>query len=437
MKMKKFLDSYLEFINKTSYEDFKKLYKRITKKFYFQEFAPEDSVLIHYYNFLKSLKRNYKRNILSYVLAPRNCFKTNTFTKVLPLMLIENSLKERDELTTIVIGSYTIERVEEAIFSQIRKGFEKLQDITILKNTKKELVISYDNKEIAIKVIHSQESLRSYNHLGKRPQLLILDDIDIPNALGVIQERVYLLNRFKDDWMLALEDGDAMVLVVGNLEHEVSILNYLKNNFYGLILPYKVDDKYVREIWNEEWEIEERNFLDKKSFDRFYLHKLPSSNLEFLFKDNPIGTRIIILDIGLSKYLNSMAFVCFIGNTVYDIWKGTINEFLDEGINKIIEFRPHLLKYESNGIQGYIFEQIKKMIPNIEAEAYFTTTDKSVRMAIAVMKLKNKEITVNPDIVEELKEEIGIFEKDGNSHILDCIGTFIMEYLNEEPYIAF
>ncbi|MGB9637687.1 MAG: hypothetical protein ACPL1F_00075 [bacterium] len=435
--MKKFLESFREFQEELTFEKFKTLYKKITGKFYYQEFAPEDSVLIHYYNFIKSLKPNYKKNILSYVLAPRNCYKTNTFTKVFPLMLIENSLKVKDGLTTIVIGSYTIERVEEAIFSQIRKGFERLQDITILKNNKKELVISYEGKEISIKVIHSQESLRSYNHLGKRPQLVILDDIDVPNALGVIQERIYTLNRFKDDWMLALEDGDALVLVVGNLEHEISILKYLKDNFEGLILPYKVDGKYVREIWNEEWEIEERNFLDKKSFDRFYLHKLPSSNIDFLFKDNPVGTRLIILDIGLSKYANSMAFVCFIGNTVYDVWKGTINEFLDEGINKIIEFKPHLLRYEANGYQGFIFEQIRKMIPNIEVEGFYTTTDKTVRMALAVMKLKNKEITVNPELEEELREEIGIFEKDGNSHILDCIGTFILEYLNEEPYIAF
>jgi hypothetical protein len=435
--MKKFLESFREFQEELTFEKFKTLYKKITGKFYYQEFAPEDSVLIHYYNFIKSLKPNYKKNILSYVLAPRNCYKTNTFTKVFPLMLIENSLKVKDGLTTIVIGSYTIERVEEAIFSQIRKGFERLQDITILKNNKKELVISYEGKEISIKVIHSQESLRSYNHLGKRPQLVILDDIDVPNALGVIQERIYTLNRFKDDWMLALEDGDALVLVVGNLEHEISILKYLKDNFEGLILPYKVDGKYIREIWNEEWEIEERNFLDKKSFDRFYLHKLPSSNIDFLFKDNPVGTRLIILDIGLSKYANSMAFVCFIGNTVYDVWKGTINEFLDEGINKIIEFKPHLLRYEANGYQGFIFEQIRKMIPNIEVEGFYTTTDKTVRMALAVMKLKNKEITVNPELEEELREEIGIFEKDGNSHILDCIGTFILEYLNEEPYIAF
>lgn len=435
--MKKFLESFREFQEELTFEKFKTFYKKTTGKFYYQEFAPEDSVLIHYYNFLKSLKPNYKKNILSYVLAPRNCYKTNTFTKVFPLMLIENSLKEKDGLTTIVIGSYTIERVEEAIFSQIRKGFERLQDITILKNNKKELVISYEGKEIAIKVIHSQESLRSYNHLGKRPQLVILDDIDVPNALGVIQERIYTLNRFKDDWMLALEDGDALVLVVGNLEHEISILKYLKDNFEGLVLPYKLDGKYIREIWNEEWEIEERNFLDKKSFDRFYLHKLPSSNIDFLFKDNPVGTRLIILDIGLSKYVNSMAFVCFIGNTVYDVWKGTINEFLDEGISRIIEFKPHLLRYEANGYQGFIFEQLRKMIPNIEVEGFYTTTDKTVRMALAVMKLKNKEITVKPELEEELREEIGIFEKDGNSHILDCIGTFILEYLNEEPYIAF
>lgn len=433
-----FLDSIIKFLKKIKYEDFKRLYMYYTGKIFTSQFAPPDTILYHYYMFLKSLDRNYKRNILAVGLAPRNAYKTTTFSKVFPLMAIGNSVVNNDDLTLIAIGSYTLDRVTTAIFDQLRQSLNLFQELTILKSTNKKVVFRYKEKEFCIEAFHLNESLRSLNHLGRRPQLVILDDIDVPATINELKSREFSVNRFKEDWLPAVEDGNALILAVGNLEHDVSILNFLRKKelTHKMILPYKIDGKRLKPDWDDKWEEEERLILGKIGFERLYEHKLPSEKYQFLFTHNPVGTRIVVLDIGTSSNSNSMAFVCFIGNTVADVWSGTINQFIDEGIEKINQFKPHVLRYEGNGMQRYLFEQIAKLMPNIECEVYYTTTEKEFRMSLASLKLRTGEIQVHPDIEDALKVEVGIFESGDNSHILDIIGTFIMEYVEGEPYVS-
>lgn len=434
----KFLDSIINFLKKIEYDDFKKLYKYYTSKIFTNPFTPPDTILYHYFMFLKGLKRNYKQNILAVGLAPRNAYKTTTFSKVFPLMVIGNSIVNNDDLVMITIGSYTLDRVTTAIFDQIRQSLNQFQELTILKSTNKKVIFKFKEKEFCIEAFHLNESLRSLNHLGRRPQLVILDDIDVPATINELKSREFSVSRFKEDWLPAIEDGNAFILAVGNLEHDVSILNFLIKNelTHKMILPYKINNQRLKPEWDDKWEEEERNILGKTGFERLYEHKLPSEKYQFLFTYNPSGTRIIVLDIGTSNNSNSMAFVCFIGNTIVDIWSGTINQFIDEGIEKINQFKPHILRYEGNGMQRYLFEQIAKLIPNINCDVFYTTTEKEFRMSLASLKLRTGEIQIHPDVEEELKIQLGIFEAGDNSHILDIIGTYVLEYMEGEPYVS-
>lgn len=420
--MMKFKNSIELFINNLTYENFKKTYQNITKIYTGNSFNPPDTILEKYFEFLKKLKPNFNNNYLSVVVAPRECFKTTTFSFVLPYMLLLNSIKNKDDLTTIVVGSFSQERVITAIYKPLQLILK--ERFEIITSTERHTIFKYKDKEFAIYPIHINSSLRSCNWKSKRPQLIILDDIDQPAYIQGIKTRELSVARFNGDFLPSIENGNSFILVTGNKESNISIINDLLEKSYvnKLVLPYKVQGKYLRPEWNEEWENKMREQL-KDDFDRLYAHTLKTESFSFYKEKNPIGIKQVFLDFGVND--NSMVAVFFIGNTIVDIIKTNFIGLTTEIIPSIIDFKPDYVFFESNAIQGEVFRQILrpaliyyKLIP------FQTTSNKNDRISLAINHLLNKNIKVIPELEKQINEEITIFEEEGNSHVLDMVGVF-------------
>lgn len=438
--MKKFIDGFKEFIKNLTYEEFKEKYTRITS-LYASSFLPEESVLIHYFNFIKSLKAGYNGNFINVVLAPRECYKTLTFSKVFPLMLILNSISKEsfNDLSTIILGSYLMKDVKTNIYSDIQTALSRLKGVKVIISNAKEMIIEANKKRMLIKTISARSTLRSTNISGRRPQLLILDDIDQPRADKQLSTREYSVTRFTTDWLPAIENQNAVIFVIGNLEHKISIINHLLKieEVNKLILPAKIDGKYIRKIWNEKWEEKTREILGDEEFERLYFHKLSTDNLETTDEFIKENTKAFI-DVGVQDRTMAISFIA--GNTIIDVFKGNLQEFINEGITMLKYYDPKDIYYEKNGLQDALMKEIiKTYIPeyNMRLRGIVSNTNKEERLALTLLKIQSKDLKISSYVEEEILEEIEIYKSGGNPHLLDSISFFVTKFLREEPDIDF
>lgn len=418
----KFKNSIELFLNNLTYENFKKTYQSITRIYTNSSFSPPDTILEKYFEFLKNLKPNFNGNYLSVVVAPRECFKTTTFSFILPYMLIINSIKNNDDLTTIIVGSFSQERVITAIYKPLQLILK--ERFEIITSTERHTIFRYQNKEFAIYPVHVNSSLRSCNWKSKRPQLLIFDDIDQPAYIQGIKTRELSVARFNGDFLPSIENGNSFILVTGNKESNISIISDLLEKSYvnKLVLPYKIENKYIRPEWNEDWEKKMREQL-KEDFDRLYAHILKTEFFSFDKEKKPVGIKQVFLDFGTKD--NSMVAVFFIGNVIVDIIKTNFVGLTYEIIPNILQFKPDYIFFESNAIQGEVFRQIlRPALSYYKLIPFQTTSNKNDRISLAINQLLNKNIKIIPELEKQINEEISIFEEEGNSHVLDMIGIY-------------
>ncbi len=224
--MIKFIDSFLEFKEKLTYNAFKKNYLEITRKMG-SEFLPEEIILKEYFDYIKGMYKNFAgKDILTMLVAPRECYKTTTFSIVFPVMVILWSFQNNDDLSLVVIAGNNEEKVKRSIFYRLRYALIGM-DFEILKNDSLEIIIKKGEKSLRCAVFHSNSDLRSYSYLHYRPQYIILDDIDLPVSKSSFTERRRLLQRFTAEWIPARMEGNSLIMTLGNFESQISILKHL------------------------------------------------------------------------------------------------------------------------------------------------------------------------------------------------------------------
>ncbi|MCS7227435.1 MAG: hypothetical protein NZ839_00535 [Endomicrobia bacterium] len=438
--MKKFIDSTLYFFNKLTYKNFEKYYRAITS-LEGSEFFPHPNVSKVYYNFIKSLKPNLgEGDILALITAPRMCQKTTTFSIVLPVLLINWSYEDENDLSCIVIGSYKLEKTKETIFRRIKKILSAME-FEIIQSDKKFFLIKKDEKEIRISIIHPQEDLRSYSFGYYRPQLIILDDLDTPSALsgsseeGRINERLRIVRNFQETWIPAREQKNSIIYAVGNFENQVSILKLLDNINYvhKLKLSYKREDgSYLLPDWNEEWEKKTREVMGDEAFERQYAHILASDKYNLKTSNVGLGRRISLIDLG--KTNDSLVSVNIIGNMIVSIIYGSYAKykyFLEE----INEFDPEEIYFDATSTQEYFSIILTSYFPRARIFSMDTSKlqlNKQIRMLIALMQLENGNIVLSQEnemLLSLIREEIEKMKT--NSHVFDIIGTWWSMYKEE------
>lgn len=437
-----FREEVENFIKRLTFEKFQEFYKHITSLFS-SPFYPDEKALEYYYLFIKEIKFNFNGNSLNVVVAPRESYKTLTFSKVFPIMLLLNSIKKFDDLSVIVLGSYLAKDVKVNIYNDWQNAISKVKNIYLeTKNIRETIFTAKSAKEkmkrVLLKTIASKSTLRSTNLAGRRVQLLVLDDIDQPRADRTFTSREYSVIRFTSDWLPSIENGNSLIIVAGNLEHKVSIINYLLNQekVNKLVLPCKINGEYIKKSWDEEWEENMRQMLGDSEFERLYYHKLKEANLFEGEEDEVITESKAFIDVGINE--RSMAMVIISKNTIIETFKGSLSEFLNEGVEIIKLYKPQEIYYEKNGLQDNFMKQIissylidfKDRIRGI-----VSNTSKEERLALTILNLRNKNIKVRTSCLEDIQEEIDIYETGGNPHILDAVSFYVLKYLKEEPYL--
>jgi hypothetical protein len=428
--MNKFIENFNRIRENLTLEQFKKIYYEFTSLIG-EGFIPDELILKNYFNFIKQLTPNYEGDILAVVLAPRECYKSTTFSFVFPLWLIYNSMIFNDDLTLIYLASYQYENAYQSIYYRITEALKNMDIINVVKSDRYRTFITNNRKDVAINVGHIGNSLRSRNYKGKRPQLIIADDIDIPYAVDEMKSRYRSITMFFEDWIPAREKGNSFILVVGNLESKISIIQRLLDIEYThkLILPYKVNNKYIRDNWNEEWEKRTRQIMGEEGFLRQYNHQLPGDDIE-LSKGKAVGNKIILIDPGINE--GNFVMVFLIGNTIVDVFYTSYNRYY-EIFEEISKFKPDIIIYEANSFQVFLGEKLREKFPFIQVEELRTDiaqSRKTERMLKAYDYLKEGKLLVLDENVENIiKEEISKIKN--NSHVLDILGAYIEEYLGD------
>lgn len=433
--MKKFIDSLLKFIDKLTFEKWQSLYRQITR-IEGSEFVPHYNVSKAYFDFIKSWKPNLTdSDILACVLAPRECQKTTTFSVVLPIIFIEWSFKDYNDLTTIIIGSYRLKKTRETIFKRLRNILKNME-IEIIQNEKETMTIKKFEKEIKIYLIHPKEDLRSFAYGHHRPQYIILDDLDTPASLSLgeeirLNEKISIVRNFRENWLPAREQKNSLIYAVGNFESNISILKLLDEMDFVHKLKLKAKDKnkYLLPIWNEEWEKKMRKAIGDEAFERQYLHLLPTDKYTFA-KAQPLqGLRYSLIDIG--KTNDSLVSVNLIGKTIMSITYGSYTRYKNF-IQELRNFDPEEIYFDSTSNQEYFGMLLEQEFPKAKIfgmDASKTQLNKHLRMLLALLKLESGEITLNSndEVLESImKEEIEKMKE--NSHVLDILGTFLALY---------
>ena len=424
----KFIDSALNLINNLTLDKFIEYYKEFTSLIG-DSIIPDKKITESYFNFIKQLKPNYEKDIIAVVVAPRECFKSTTFSYFLPLLFIINSFKNNDDLSLVYLASNQFENAYQSIYFRIVSALNNISKLYVLKSDKYRTYLKNENKEMAINIGHINMSLRSRSFKGKRPQLIIADDIDIPYASEEIKARKRSITMFFEDWIPAREKGNSIIIVTGNIESKTSIISTLLSlDFtHKLILPYKINNEYIRETWNKEWENKTRKLMGDDGFERQYNHQLPADKIEF-YKTKGIGQKIILIDPGISE--NNFVLVYLIGNTIANVFYTSYDRYFE--IFEIIQsINPNIIIYESNSFQRFLGEKLKEKFPHTlieEIRTDITQSSKLERMLKAYSYLNEGKITLlNEEVEEIIKEEIE--KMNSNSHVLDILGAYIENYI--------
>ncbi|MGB9637729.1 MAG: hypothetical protein ACPL1F_00285 [bacterium] len=430
----KFIDSFINFVNKLTFENFKKNYLNITRKLG-SEFLPEEAILKEYFDFIKSLKKNFgEGDIVSMLVAPRECYKSTTFSIVFPTMVILWSFKVNDDLSLVILGGNNEEKVKRSVFYRLKTALLSF-DFEVIKNDSLELHIKKNNKELRVAVFHSKSDLRSYSFYHYRPQYIILDDIDLPVSNTSNLERLRLLEKFKAEWIPARMSGNSLIQVIGNFESQISILKHLNDLDFVIkkIVPYKIDGKYIKKNWNEEWEKQQIEIMGIEQFLRQYKHELPSDKYKLVFNKDVSGEVYALIDIGENE--GNLVGVVMVGNTIIDIIYAGYQTY-SYLIQRLREYDIEKIYFDANNNQIYLKEIFKmyfpttKIIPMKTEGLKYTKTDK---MLYALLNIENGNIKVHPDIERYLREEIEKIKS--NSHVLDILGTFLILFFKESKDI--
>lgn len=428
--MIKFIDSFLEFKEKLTYNAFKKNYLEITRKMG-SEFLPEEIILKEYFDYIKGMYKNFAgKDILTMLVAPRECYKTTTFSIVFPVMVILWSFQNNDDLSLVVIAGNNEEKVKRSIFYRLRYALIGM-DFEILKNDSLEIIIKKGEKSLRCAVFHSNSDLRSYSYLHYRPQYIILDDIDLPVSKSSFTERRRLLQRFTAEWIPARMEGNSLIMTLGNFESQISILKHLdKISFvYKKILPYKIDGKYIKDKWNEKWEEDMIETMGLEEFMRQYKHELPADKFKLNYTTDVMGEIYALIDIGESE--GNLVAVIMIGNTIYDIIYGGYQTY-QKFIEKVKKYPIEKIYFDANSTQIFLSEIFKLHFPTTEIipmKSEGLRVSKKDKMLYALMNIEQGNIKVYKDIEEYVREEIEKIQD--NSHVLDILGTFLILYYQD------
>jgi hypothetical protein len=361
----------------------------------------------------------------------------------------------------VKMASSTIETLKYLIEDKLSDVLE-IRKVTL--NEEPTLVVfnKAKNKTMIVRGRGSGQSIRGINYLGKRPNIIIFDDIEDEKEHSTPESRTKLKEWFFNAVLPAVDKSNYEYIFIGTPIHEDSLLMNLVNssNWYALVLPVcenfnPNNPEEITPAWSDRFPIEEiindyKNSIEilgsPKGFYQEYLlevtpadsllydlEKIRKYNYENLLYGASNYTYYISVDIATSdKQTADYSSVAVIGIDARQNW------FLVDGfygrvlplvlINKILE-----MAYKWN-VQEIILEDIGlgKMLENYISNEMirrgrFFNIDKVRRNRISKIQIfKGFEPIVN-------KGKFFIPEKTEN----EDFEKFIKELLHEMGHITY
>lgn len=226
-------------------------------------------------------------NWLSVVVTFRGSGKSTILSQSYPIWAILGKQQKK----CILIVSRTKDQVKRH-FTNIRQTLETnellKQDLGPFQEESDEwgsysLVIPRFNARII--AVSSEQSIRGMRHGAYRPDLVICDDIEDPNATTTKEMRDRNYNWFTSE-ILPIGDKKTKFLVVGNLVHNDSVVMRIKNSLDSYpknitrYLEVPIADENGTPTWlgkyptQEEFEIQRLKTGDDRTWQREYMLKI-------------------------------------------------------------------------------------------------------------------------------------------------------------------
>ncbi len=196
-----------------------------------------------------------KTNELVVITAFRGSGKTTIISQSFPIWAITGILQKK----YVLIISKTAEQAKQ-IFKNIKTELETNEllkaDLGPLQDESEEwksysLVIPKYGARIT--AVSSEQSIRGTKHGSRRPDLMILDDIEDLNSVKTKESRDNVYRWFKGD-IVPLGDRGTQIFIIGNLLHRDSFIrrcrqDIVENGVPGIYRAYPIVNEDNQILW--------------------------------------------------------------------------------------------------------------------------------------------------------------------------------------------
>ena len=321
-----------------------------------------------------------------------------------------------------------------------------------------------------ITAVSSEQSIRGTKHGSKRPDLIILDDVEDLNSVKTKESRDNIYRWYKGD-IVPLGDRGTQIYVIGNLLHRDSLIMRCKKDIAegrlaGIYREYPITDENNQILWPGKFpdmnEIEKlKNKIgDEIAFQREYkliplVEESAIIKLEWIhyydaITELPENLRYTITGVDpaiatkeTSDYTAMVTAKVFGYKEKLKIYilPGPLNfkaEFPETiaTLKQVFEYYKSRILIESNGFQRAFIQLLEhERIPAEEVGNY--RSDKAARLRMISSLIKNGTILFpkNDPIIELLITQMVYLGMEKHDDLVDALAMVIIKIIeeNKEP----
>lgn len=331
-----------------------------------------------------------------------------------------------------------------------------------------------------ITAISTEQSIRGIRHGSSRPDLIICDDLEDLSSVKTHEGRQKMWQWLMGD-VIPSGDRGTRVIVVGNMLHDASLLNRLKEEIEkgernGICRTYPLIDENGVPTWPGKFRSEQdiatlKRSVDEGSWYREYLLKivsdldrvmhpewiqyyddLPTLNPGYSHYESDVMhiDRVIVgVDVAISES-ESADYTAFVPIILYSNidaeWKAyvlpnIVNERMSfpATIERLKAYEPFLIKghratvcVEDVGYQRALAQQLKT--EGIDAETFSPHgLSKRERIALTSAAVKNGQILFPRTGAEPLIRQLIGFGQEKHDDIADAFTTAVRKIIDDPP----
>ncbi len=411
-------------------------------------------------------------NWLSVVVTFRGSGKSTILSQSYPIWAILGKQQKK----CILIVSRTKDQVKRH-FTNIRQTLETnellKQDLGPFQEESDEwgsysLVIPRFNARII--AVSSEQSIRGMRHGAYRPDLVICDDIEDPNATTTKEMRDRNYNWFTSE-ILPIGDKKTKFLVVGNLVHNDSVVMRIKNSLDSYpknttrYLEVPIADENGTPTWlgkyptQEEFEIQRLKTGDDRTWQREYMLKIVADEDQIVLpewiqfydelpeKTDEFRYTLTTVDLAISEgstadctaILTAHVFG-YLGEKKIYILPNPINSRID--FPKTIDEIKNIYKQSYYGRKTEIYiEDVgyqKSVIQQLDKEGIYTHgfkvhgQDKRSRLSSVTPLIRQGQVLFPRTGAKDLIQQLVYFGNENHDDLADAFSMMLLQVIEKD-----